>query len=154
LSTLQAGALLRRMRSHAGPFGRAIIGVDLKKEISTLRRAYDDSEGVTAAFNLNLLERMNRELMADFDGRSFMHEARWNEAESAIEMHLVSRITQAAAVGEQLFSFRPGESIHTESSRKYDVDGFTALVGSNGWRVANIWQDPSRAFAVFGLAAN
>jgi L-histidine Nalpha-methyltransferase len=154
LSEVQAGALLRRMRSHAGPFGCAIIGVDLSKDVETLLRAYDDSEGVTAAFNLNLLERMNRELDADFDLDSFEHEARWNEADTAVEMHLVSRLDQDVAVGNQLFTFRGGESVHTESSRKYDIAGFTALVQINGWRVARIWQDAGKAFAIFGLTAS
>ena len=153
LSVLQAGALLRRMRLHAGPFGCAIIGVDLKKEVKRLLRAYDDSEGITAAFNLNLLERMNRELAADFDADLFRHESRWNEAESAVEMHLVSRAEQSVSIGQRLFTFEVGETIHTESSRKYDVPGFATLVQANGWRVGRVWQDPDRAFAVFGLAA-
>jgi L-histidine Nalpha-methyltransferase len=153
LSEVQAGGLLRRMRSHAGPFGCAIIGVDLRKDVQTLLRAYDDSQGVTAAFNLNLLERMNRELAADFDVGEFMHEARWNEGGSAIEMHLVSRVDQDVAIGQRLFSFRAGETLHTESSRKYDAAGFTKLAQANGWEVARIWQDDLQAFAIFGLRA-
>jgi uncharacterized SAM-dependent methyltransferase len=141
------------VRSHTGPTGRAIIGVDLKKDPTRITRAYDDSRGVTAAFNLNLLERMNRELAADFDVDAFDHEARWNEAESAVEMHLVSRTEQDVAIGNRLFTFRARESIHTESSRKYDVDGFSALAQVNGWRAARVWQDRAQEFAVFGLAA-
>ena len=152
LTSLQAGALLRRMRAHTGTFGRAIIGVDLRKDVKRLLRAYDDSEGVTAAFNLNMLERMNRELAADFDVDQFEHGVRWNETESAVEMHLVSRVEQNVAIGYRLFTFRAGETIHTESSRKYDICGFTTLVQKSGWRVARIWQDPDQAFAVFGLA--
>jgi L-histidine N-alpha-methyltransferase len=149
----QSGALLRRMRAHTGPFGSAIIGVDLKKDVDTLLRAYDDSRGVTAAFNLNLLERMNRELGADFDVDEFIHEARWNDVESAIEMHLVSRVDQDVAIGRRLFTFRAGESLHTESSRKYDAAGFIGLAEAHGWRVVRTWQDAERTFAIFGLAA-
>lgn len=154
LTVPQAGALLRSMRIHAGPFGRAIIGVDLKKDLKTLLRAYDDSQGITAAFNLNLLKRMNSELAADFEVDQFAHEARWNANESAVEMHLVSRGNQEVAIGDRHFRFRIGETIHTESSRKYDVDGFTHIVRSNGWDVSHVWQDPDRLFSVFGLVAN
>jgi dimethylhistidine N-methyltransferase len=154
LSALQATRFLRRMRSHTGSTGRAIIGVDLKKDLGRIARAYDDSQGVTAAFNLNLLERMNRELAADFDIDEFVHEARWNETESAVEMHLASRVDQDVAIGNRLFTFRAQETIHTESSRKYDTAGFTTLAQLNGWRVAHTWQDPARDFAVFGLIAN
>jgi len=153
LTECQAGALLRRMRSHAGPFGCAVIGVDLKKDVTTLLRAYDDSQGVTAAFNLNLLERINRELAADFDADFFAHAALWNETESAVEMHLVCRVDHDVAVGNRLFTFRAGESIHTESCRKYDVAGFSALVQANGWQMARVWQDPGETFAIFGLKA-
>lgn len=154
LAASQAAALLRRMRWHAGPFGCAIIGVDLKKDVRTLLRAYDDAQGVTAAFNLNLLERANRELDADFDPDFFTHEARWNANESAVEMHLVSRVAHDVAVGNRLFSFRAGESIHTESCRKYDVVEFRGLAQSNGWQVARLWQDADATFAIFGLKAS
>ncbi len=153
LTSLQAGALLRRMRFHTGASGRAIIGVDLTKDVRRLLRAYDDSEGVTAAFNLNFLERMNRELSATFNVDQFTHAARWNDKASAVEMHLVSRMRQDVAIGNRFFAFRRGETIHTESSRKYDVAAFRALARVNGWRVAAIWQDAQRDFAVFGLAA-
>ena len=153
LTLPQARTLLRGMRRKVGSSGRAIIGVDLRKDVDRLLRAYDDSDGVTAAFNLNLLERMNRELAANFDVGQFAHVARWNRIESAIEMHLVSRVEQAVAIGCRTFTLQAGETIHTESSRKFDSSGFTALVQANGWRVARIWHDPERAFAVFGLAA-
>ena len=133
--------------------GAAIIGVDLKKDVGTLLAAYDDREGVTAAFNLNLLTRINRELGGDFSLESFAHEARWNEAESAIEMHLVSLREQLVMVGGQSFAFKAGETIHTESSRKYDVSGFMELAECWGWCVNAIWSDVDRRFAVFGLDA-
>jgi dimethylhistidine N-methyltransferase len=149
----QVTAFLHRMRRHVGPGGKAIIGVDLVKDIKTLIAAYDDRHGVTAAFNLNLLARVNRELGADFHLNRFAHEARWNECESAIEMHLVSLDTQLVTVAGQHFAFDQGETIHTESSRKYDVPGFTDIVQQSGWRTAMVWSDPAMYFAVFGLDA-
>ncbi len=100
-----AGALLRRMREHVGQSGKAIIGVDLRKDIQTLIAAYDDKQGVTAEFNLNLLVRINRELDGDFALDAFAHEARWNERESAIEMHIVSLKPQAVSVAGRSFAF-------------------------------------------------
>jgi dimethylhistidine N-methyltransferase len=144
---------LRRVRRHVGWRGAAIIGVDLKKDIATLLAAYDDREGVTAAFNLNLLTRINRELGGDFSLDSFVHQARWNEAESAVEMHLVSLCDQVVMVGGRSFRFRQGETIHTESSRKYDVPDFVDMVEGGGWRVTAIWGDSDHRFAVFGLDA-
>jgi dimethylhistidine N-methyltransferase len=151
LDRAEVGALLRRMRRHVGSHGKAIIGVDLRKDIKTLIAAYADRRGVTAAFNLNLLVRINRELGADFHIDRFAHEARWNEHESAIEMHLVSLHTQVVAVAGRSFVFEHGETIHTESSRKYDVRGFTDVVQRSGWRMAMVWSDPANQFAVFGL---
>ena len=133
--------------------GAAIIGVDLKKDVGTLLAAYDDRKGVTAAFNLNLLTRINRELGGNFSLEGFAHEARWNVAESAIEMHLVSRCEQVVTVNGRPFAFQSGETIHTESSRKYDVSSFMELAECWGWRVNAIWSDADRRFAVFGLDA-
>ncbi len=149
-------AFLRRLRRHVqagGERGAAIIGVDLKKDRETLLNAYDDGEGVTAAFNLNLLERINRELDGEFPLRRFVHEARWNEAESAVEMHLVSLDGRVVPVCGQEFAFRAGKSIHTESSRKYDLASFGALAEPGGWRIAKAWHDRARRFAVLGLEA-
>jgi uncharacterized SAM-dependent methyltransferase len=139
------------MRGHVGWLGSAIIGVDLKKDLATLLPAYDDAQGVTAAFNLNLLTRINRELGGDFALDGFAHEARWNEAEAAVEMHLVSLREQVATVDARRFAFRAGETIHTESSRKYDLNDFTEAVARGGWRVSAVWSDVDRRFAVFGL---
>jgi uncharacterized SAM-dependent methyltransferase len=139
------------MRRHVGPRGKAITGVDLRKDVKTLITAYADRRGVTAAFNLNLLARINRELGADFHIDQFAHEARWNEPESAIERHLVSLNTQVVTVAGRSFAFEHGETIHTESSRKYDVRGFTDVVQRSGWRMAMVWTDPAMRFAVFGL---
>ena len=118
-----------------------------------LLSAYDDGEGVTAAFNLNLLERMNRELGANFQPDSFRHEARWNAEELAVEMHIVSVCPQIVTIADFDFEFGTGDSIHTESSRKYDAQSFTRLAELGGWDVAERWTDAERLFAVFGLTA-
>jgi dimethylhistidine N-methyltransferase len=152
LGQCEAAALLRRMREHVGERGAAIIGVDLRKDIETLIAAYDDKRGVTAEFNLNLLRRINRELRGGFPLEAFAHDARWNERESAIEMHLVSREPQVVSVAEHSFAFAQGETIHTETCRKFDVAGFAHAAQRSGWRVDRIWSDPAQAFAVFGLA--
>lgn len=146
-------ALLRRMRGHGGADGRAIIGADLVKPREILIPAYDDARGVTAAFNRNLLVRINRELGADFAVDRFRHEARWNAAEAAIEMHLVSTAAQQIRVGGQTFTFAAGETIHTETSRKYEVATFGALAAEAGWSLSEVWTDASRKFAIFGLTA-
>jgi dimethylhistidine N-methyltransferase len=148
-----ACALLRRMRQHVGATGKAIIGVDLRKDIQTLIAAYDDKQGVTAEFNLNLLVRINRELHGNFVLDAFAHEARWNERESAIEMHMVSRKDQMVSVADRSFAFAQGETIHTETCRKFDVTGFAHSAQRAGWRVDKLWSDPAQLFAVFGLSA-
>jgi len=151
LDRREAVAFLSRLLNHVEGCGRAIIGVDLNKDRRTLLNAYDDREGVTAAFNLNLLERINRELDGGFPLDRFAHEARWNGVESAVEMHLVSLDARRVMVANKTFGFAAGESIHTESSRKYDLDSFAALADAAGWRLARCWRD-SR-FAVLGLDA-
>ena len=140
------------MRRHVGAGGKAIIGVDMKKDLSVLLRAYDDPQGVTAEFDLNLLARINCELDGDFTLDNFAHSARWNATESAVEMHLVSRRAQAVSVSGHRFDFDAGETIHTESSRKYDLNGFTQLANANGWQVDRIWKDERDYFSVFGLS--
>jgi dimethylhistidine N-methyltransferase len=149
----EAAALLKRMRKHVGRRGGAIVGVDLRKDVDVLIAAYDDRQGVTAAFNLNLLARINRELEGDFALQSFAHEARWNERESAIEMHLVSLRPQVVSVAGAGFAFAQGETIHTETCRKFDIAGFTDAAQRSGWRVDRVWTDPAALFAIFGLRA-
>ncbi|HEY0231188.1 MAG TPA: L-histidine N(alpha)-methyltransferase [Dokdonella sp.] len=146
-------AFLRRMRRHVGRRGSAVVGADLKKDLPTLLAAYDDRAGVTAAFNLNLLARVNRELDGEFPLDRFAHEARWNAGESAVEMHLVSLDARTVEVDGQCFAFAAGESIHTESSRKYDERTVADLAARSGWRVAACWSDAGNRFAVFGLEA-
>jgi dimethylhistidine N-methyltransferase len=153
LNRSETASFLARVRRHVGQRGAAIIGVDRRKDVDTLIAAYDDREGVTAAFNLNLLVRINRELGGDFQLDRFVHQARWNETESAIEMHLASLDKQIVTIGRQPFIFEAGETIHTESSRKYDLVSFAGLAEANKWRVGMIWSDPDRLFAVFGLNA-
>jgi uncharacterized SAM-dependent methyltransferase len=118
------------------------------KAPARLVQAYDDSQGVTAAFNLNLLRRLNRELGADFDVDAFEHEARWNEALARIEMHLVSTKAQTVTIGGYHFEFEAGESIHTENSHKYTRDSVEALASASGWRVLEFFTDAQADFAV------
>jgi dimethylhistidine N-methyltransferase len=151
LDGAETSAFLQRIRRHVGEDGAAIIGVDLKKALSVLIPAYDDAAGVTAQFNLNLLRRVNRELDGRFALDTFRHSARWNETESAVEMHLVSSIGQTVVVSGRRFHFDALESIHTESSRKYDVAEFSALASRNGWEVTHQWRDDQGLFALLGL---
>jgi dimethylhistidine N-methyltransferase len=146
----EAQALLERMRRLPGVVG-FVVGADLRKDPERLVRAYDDAEGVTAAFNKNLLSRMNRELGATFDPGSFCHEARWNDRDSRIEMHLVSRKDQEVQLAGQTFRFRSGESIHTENSHKYSVDGFAELARKKGWTPTDCWTDADGLFSVHVL---
>ncbi|MCU0868017.1 MAG: L-histidine N(alpha)-methyltransferase [Burkholderiales bacterium] len=124
-----------------------LIGVDLVKAPATLVAAYDDPTGVTAAFDLNLLARINRELHADFDLRRWRHVAVWNDAARRIEMHLEAQATQTVTVAGHVFAFEAGERIHTESSYKYDPAGFVALAARAGWRHRGTWTDVDSAFA-------
>ena len=146
----EAGALLRRFRD-ALDGGALLIGVDLDKDPAVLHAAYNDRAGVTAAFNLNLLRRINRELVGSFDLRAFRHEARYVVAERRIEMHLVSRRTQTVKVDAHAFSFAEGESIHTEDSHKYTPEGFAALAAGAGWAGRRRWVDPRGWFSLHYL---
>lgn len=137
---------------HSG--AQFVVGVDLVKHEGVLVRAYDDSKGVTAAFNKNLLTRINRELGGDFDIDSFEHRAVWNPDARRIEMHLVSLRDQTVTVAGRPFHFAAGETIHTENSHKFTPDGFTRLAEQAGWRTLRLWTSPEPAFAVFLLAAD
>jgi dimethylhistidine N-methyltransferase len=151
LGTLEATSFLARMRRHVGVKGTAVIGVDLIKDLQTLLPAYDDREGVTAQFNINLLTRINRELDGDFVLDRFAHSARWNPRDSAVEMHLVSLEAQTVTVAGRRFDFAKGETIHTESSRKYDSSMWAAMAADSGWAVSRTWMDAREQFAIFGL---
>jgi dimethylhistidine N-methyltransferase len=144
----EAVDFLRRCAKVAGPSGGLLIGVDLKKDRQVLQRAYDDASGVTAAFNLNLLRRINDELGADFDLDAFAHRAVYDEDEGRIEMHLVSERDQVVHVGGEDIVFAKGESIHTESSYKYHVAEFVELAREAGFDLGQVWTDPDRLFSV------
>ena len=130
-----------------------LVGIDLAKDEATLVAAYDDVQGVTAAFNLNVLTRINRELGGDFDLAAFEHRAIWNTAESRVEMHLVSRKDQIVNVAAQRFVFTAGETIHTENSYKFTVSGFEELARQAGWKLERCWESPAPSFAMVLLRA-
>lgn len=147
----EAHAFLTMTRAQVGVRGAMIVGVDLKKDANILHAAYNDARGVTAAFNLNLLARINRELGGNFDLRRFMHYAFYEPSAGRIEMHLVSTEKQAVTIGAHRFTFERGESIHTENSYKYSVAEFQALAARAGFRAAKVWTDPRGWFSVHGL---
>lgn len=147
LEPREARALLRRVRNWPGIAG-LILGIDLVKDSRVLVRAYDDAQGVTAAFNRNILARLNREAGGAFDPDSFEHEARWNAEKSRIEMHLVSSIDQEVQLGPETVSFKAGESIHTENSHKYTREGLTEMAADSGWTVSEFLTDDEGWFAV------
>ncbi|MEZ4334759.1 MAG: L-histidine N(alpha)-methyltransferase [Myxococcota bacterium] len=132
---------------------RLLIGIDLIKDVKRLECAYDDAEGVTAAFNRNLLRRINRELGADFEVESFAHRARFDPRASRVEMHLVSERDQTVRIDGRRFRFTAGETICTEHSYKFTVPGFSALATRAGWRLERTWTDPEGLFAILLLAA-
>lgn len=149
----EAKEFLRRARRLLGDDGAMVIGVDRRKDPALLHAAYNDSAGVTAAFTLNLLRRMNRELDATLDLSSFAHEAFYNEEEGRIEIYFRSLRSQTAMVAGWRFMFAQGERIHTEYSYKYDDQTFAALVDGTGFRVGHTWTDEDRFFAVHYLMA-
>lgn len=143
--------LLHGISGVAGPDGMMLLGVDLRKDPTILVPAYDDAQGVTAAFNRNMLVRINRELGGDFRPDAFEHRAVWNDAESRIEMHLVSRGAQRVSVAGETFTFGDGEAIVTEYSYKYTPERLKALAGEAGFTVEQSWTDPQQWFGVFHL---
>jgi dimethylhistidine N-methyltransferase len=149
----EALEFLKGVREMVGPGGMLLIGVDLKKEKRVLDAAYDDAQGVTAEFNLNLLHRINRELGGDFQVQRFRHKAFYDEAKGWIEMHLESLYSQFVHVGGQRFDFRAGETIHTEISCKYSVAEFQGLATRARFHAEKVWTDPANLFAVHGMMA-
>jgi len=149
----EADDLLRRIAQLVGPGGGLLLGLDLQKDPTVLEAAYNDARGVTAAFNLNLLIRINRELDADFEPLKFRHRAFYNSMRSRIEMHLVSITEQSVRVGDTTFNFRAGESIHTENSYKYELCDLSLRASECGLRTDDVWTDPRSYFAVLHLAA-
>lgn len=148
-----AVALLRAMRRATGSAAGLLIGVDLVKERATLERAYADAAGITAAFNLNVLRRLNREFGADFVLERFRHAAVWVPGHQRIEMHLVSTCAQAVTLAGRTIEFAAGEPLVTEHCHKYTEESFAALAAAGGWRVRRVWTDERRHFSVQYLHA-
>jgi dimethylhistidine N-methyltransferase len=149
-----ACGFLRSARKILGEGAQMIIGVDLEKDERVLYDAYNDAAGVTARFNLNVLVRINQELGGNFDLNAFTHRAIYNRERHRIEMHLISRKAQTVRILGRSFSFRSGESIHTESSYKYSLDRFTALARDSGWTPTASWTDADGMFSVHALVAS
>jgi len=145
---IPAKLFLEHIAGVCGQGGGLLIGVDLKKDPGVLHRAYNDGQGVTAAFNLNLLERINRELKADFQVQWFEHYAFYNPREGRVEMHLVSRRDQTIHIDNVTIPFVKGESIWTESSYKYNLDEFEHMAATAGFKVEHIWTDEQQWFSV------
>ncbi|MFP4560811.1 MAG: L-histidine N(alpha)-methyltransferase [Thiohalorhabdus sp.] len=149
----EAEAFLTRQAALAGSGGAMVVGLDLQKDVDVLLRAYDDPEGVTAAFNSNLLHRLRDELGADLDLDGFRHRARYNEDLGCVEMHLESLKDQEIRVAGRAIPFRTGQTIRTERSYKYTLAGFRDLAERAGFRVARVWTDPDGYFSVQFLEA-
>jgi L-histidine Nalpha-methyltransferase len=150
----EAESFLRHAARMLGRGAHMIVGVDLVKNRDVLRAAYNDADGVTAAFNLNLLRRINRELGGNFDLDRFEHRAVFNETQSRMEMHLVSRERQRVSVCGRAVEFAPGETIHTECSYKYTIASFGDLARAAGWTSVENWTDRRDYFSVHVLALN
>jgi dimethylhistidine N-methyltransferase len=149
----EAVAFMAGVRRQCGHGSGLLIGVDLKKDPAVLHAAYNDAAGVTAAFNLNLLRRINAELDGTFDLAAFHHYAHYNPDLGRVEMHLISGRAQDARVGASVFSFDHGESIHTESCYKYTTEEFGELAAAAGYRVASVWLDDRKWFSVQHLVS-
>lgn len=150
----EAAAFLRSLRSVIGYDGSLILGVDRRKDPAILNAAYNDAAGITAAFNLNILERLNREARADFDIPRFRHHAFFNDEQSRIEMHLISSVEQTVNVAGRQIHFEQGESIWTECSYKYDETRLEALVNEAGFEMVQTWSDSAGLFRVAFLRSN
>lgn len=151
LDPAAATRFLAAARVSLGPDAWFLLGADLRKSPKLLLPAYNDDAGVTAAFNLNLLRRLNREAGADFELAAFRHEAVWNDRDSRVEMHLISIRDQTVHVAGRTIRFREAESIHTENSYKHTEQRLTAIARSAGWETQRVWKDPASLFGVFLL---
>ncbi|UCE89550.1 MAG: L-histidine N(alpha)-methyltransferase [Pseudomonadota bacterium] len=147
----RAVEFLANIAAMVGKQGGLLIGVDLVMDHEILNAAYNDSQGVTAAFNRNLLVRINRELGADFDVDSFDHHAFYNAQESRVEMHLVSEVDQVVCVNSHRFEFAGNETIHTENSYKYSIEAFQTCAREAGFSPINVWTDAQNLFSVHYL---
>jgi dimethylhistidine N-methyltransferase len=139
---------LTHVAGVVGPAGQLLIGIDLKKDPAVLEPAYNDAQGVTADFNLNVLNHLNEAVDADFDLDGYAHRARYDAAHGRIEIHLVSQRAQTVTIGERRIALRAGEAIHTENSYKYDVPEFDGLARQAGFVQRQAWLDPKKWFAV------
>ncbi len=151
LDPAAATKFLASARTVLGADSWFLLGADLRKSPALLLPAYNDSAGVTAAFNLNLLQRLNREAGADFDIGAFHHEAVWNDPESRIEMHLFSDRDQTVQLGGRSLSFREGETIHTENSYKHTPERLVEIARNAGWETRKVWKDHAGLFGVLLL---
>lgn len=145
----EAASFLARIRRTVGDEGGLLLGVDLKKDPVILNAAYNDSQGVTAAFNLNILEHLNREFGADFDLTQYAHQAFYNDVAGAIQMFLVSQRDQRVALGGQIFELAAQEKIHTENSHKYSIEEIVTMASEAGFGSHQCWTDENALFAVF-----
>ncbi|MCH7976851.1 MAG: L-histidine N(alpha)-methyltransferase [Bacteroidetes bacterium] len=148
----EARQFLAQISGVIGMGGGLLLGIDRKKDRDVLERAYNDPEGVTAAFNMNLLKRLNRELGADFDLDAFSHEAVYNAERSRVEMHLVSSREQTVYIDGAVFTIHAGESIHTENSYKFDVSDAVGLAASADLELVHEWTDANEWFSVLYFA--
>ena len=146
---VDAISFLKKLGKLACNDGGLLIGVDLKKDKKIFDLAYDDPSGITASFNLNLLERLNREVAATFDLQNFDHEAFYNEELGRVEMHLKSKVSQLVKVNQTMFRFKEGETIHTECSYKYTVEEFCELCAKAKFQIKKTWMDPEKLFCVY-----
>jgi uncharacterized SAM-dependent methyltransferase len=148
----EANAILRRLRSHLQPGDALLLGADLApsdhKPVATILAAYDDAAGITAAFNLNILRRLNHDLGADFNLDAFAHRARWNPADSRIEMHLESLTCQTVQIGGHRILLVEGETIHTENSHKFTDEALETLLTRSGFTPTRTFHDSTRSFAL------
>ena len=146
----EARTILRNLRSELRTGDALLLGTDMVKDVATLVRAYDDRDGVTAEFNLNILHRLNRELGANFDTSCFRHRARWNRVQSRIEMHLESTCDQCVDIpaAELSIQFTASETIHTESSYKFTQKTLGALLDDAGFTIKQTWTDPRQWYAL------
>jgi len=150
---IPAKHFLEHIAAVCGLGGALLIGVDLKKDPLVLHRSYNDSQGITAAFNLNLLERINRELNGDFRLEWFEHYAFYNPREGRVEMHLVSQREQVVHLDNVTIRFAKGETIWTESSYKYNLDEFEQMAAAAGFKVERVWTDERQWFSIQYLVA-
>lgn len=150
----EAIEFLRELHQESGEDGALLIGIDTKKDKAILDAAYNDTAGANAAFNLNLLDRIQQELDTDLNAEGFKHHAFYNEEKGRIEMHLVSEQEQTRHINGTSIAFQKDETIHTENSYKYTVEEFQALAYEAGWRQPKVWQDENGLFSVHFLKSS